>query len=338
MKGCGCQSIYAAYEMCYNGMRNGARYMDIRELKTLLLERYQVRKTEAQKQAFIDWALAYAREREIPAHVEQSGTWIPSKNIVFGDVDHAYTIITAHYDTCARMLLPNFSTPGCMPLFVLEQTLLTGVIALGGWICAKGAGWLLEGFLLPWMAVCLSIAFGLAGAALTLLLMLAGPANPHTANDNTSGVLAVLLAMERMKDKRGVAFVLFDNEEKGLFGSLAFIKAHPQAARRFLLNLDCVGDGDTMLYTGTKLSLKMPQAKRFYAALEEAAVQRDMRTAEGVFPKWIYPSDQMLFPRGTAAAALKGKRILYLDRIHTARDTVLEEKNMECLLEAMQEL
>jgi len=168
--------------------------------------------------------------------------------------------------------------------------------------------------------------------------MFFGPANRHTANDNTSGVLTVLLAMERLKEKRGVAFVLFDNEEKGLFGAQAFIKAHPQAARRFLLNLDCVGDGDTMLYTGTKLSMKMPQAKRFYAALEKAAQEYGMQAVSGEFPRWIYPSDQMLFPRGTAAAALKGKRILYLDRIHTAKDTVLEEKNIACLLAAMDEI
>ena len=137
---------------------------------------------------------------------------------------------------------------------------------------------------------------------------------------------------------KDLASEVFDNEEKGLFGALAFIKAHPQAARRFILNLDCVGDGGTLLYTGTKISMKMPQAKHFYAALEDAASRYGMQTVSGAFPKWIYPSDQMLFPRGTAAAALKGKKVLYLDRIHTARDTVLEEKNIECLLEAMQAL
>ena len=45
----------------------------------------------------------------------------------------------------------------------------------------------------------------------------------------------------------------------------------------------------------------------------------------------------MLFPRGTAFAALKGKRILYMDRIHTAKDTMLEEKNIECLVKVIEE-
>ena len=306
-------------------------------LKEELLSRYQVRKTYKQKTAFIEWISQYARENEIPLTVEKSGKRIRSRNIILGDVDKARTIITAHYDTCARMLLPNFSTPGCMPLFVLEQVLLTMMIVLGGWLAGKAARALLFAGMPAPLPALLSLLVGFAGAALVLLLMLAGPANPHTANDNTSGVLLVLFATQRLKNKPGVAYVLFDNEEKGLFGSQAFIKAHPQAARRFILNFDCVGDGDTLLYTGMKAGMRMPQAKRLLRAMEEIAPEYGMKTVSGDFPKWIYPSDQMLFPRGTAVAALKGKRVLYMDRIHTAKDTVLEEKNVECLLQVIEE-
>ena len=311
--------------------------MDTNALQNTLLQRYQVRKTDAQKSAFIDWACQYARDCEIPVTVEESGKHIRSRNIIFGDVDKARTIITAHYDTCARMLLPNFSTPGCLPLFVLEQTLLTLIIGLGGWLAGRGAYALAVAQMHPLAAGILSAIAGTAGALMVLGLMLAGPANPHTANDNTSGVLLVLLAMQRLKEKSHVAFVLFDNEEKGLFGSQAFIKAHPQAARRFMVNFDCIGDGDTLLYTGMKGGMRMPQAKRLLAAMESIAPQFGMKTVSGEFPKWIYPSDQMLFPRGTAFAALKGKRILYMDRIHTAKDTVLEERNLLCLLRVLEE-
>lgn len=42
-----------------------------------------------------------------------------------------------------------------------------------------------------------------------------------------------------------VCFVFFDNEEKGLFGSSFFAKAHPQMKReKLLINFDCVSDGD----------------------------------------------------------------------------------------------
>jgi len=306
-------------------------------LKKELLGAYQIRKTYAQKSAFIDWVRDFARADGIAVTVEERGKMISSRNIILGDVDKARTIITAHYDTCARMLLPNVSTPGCLPLFLLEQTLLTLLIGLGGWMSGRGAHALLSVWMHPLAAVVLSVLLGIAGAVLVLFLMLAGPANPHTANDNTSGVLAVLLLARRMQEKPGVAFVLFDNEEKGLFGSQAFIKAHPQAARRFLVNLDCVGDGETLLYTGMKAGMRMPQAKRIMAAMESIAPEYGMKVVSGEFPEWIYPSDQMIFPRGTAFAALKGKRILYMDRIHTAADTVLEEKNIECLVKVIEE-
>lgn len=311
--------------------------MELGRLKKKLMDDHEVRKTYAQKSAFIDWVCAYAQQTGIPVSVEESGKHIRSRNIILGDVDKARTIVTAHYDTCAQMLLPNFTTPGCLPLFMLEQIVLTLLIALGGVLAGNGAHALLYGQMHPLITGVLSWLAGFAGAALVLAMMLCGPANPHTANDNTSGVLTVLLLATRMKGNACAAFVLFDNEEKGLFGSQAFIKAHPQAARRFLVNLDCVGDGDTLLFTGMKGGMRMPQAKRLLAAMERIAPEYGMKTASGDFPKWIYPSDQMLFPRGTAFAALKGKRVLYMDRIHTVRDTVLEDRNMECLMQVMEE-
>lgn len=269
----------------------------VEQLRGALLGRYEVRRTEKQKAAFISWACAYAEELGVSVAVEESSGVLRSRNIVFGDVDKARTIITAHYDTCAWMPTGAFTTPGCWLLLLLTE--LVQMILL-----------------LP-----------------ILLIMFFGVSNPHTANDNTSGVLLVLLLAARLKDKPGVAFVLFDNEETGLWGSQAFIKAHPQASGRFLVNLDCVGDGDTLLYTGMPRGLRMPQAARLQKAMETAAPKRGMKTAGGAFPRWLYPSDQMLFPRGTAFAALKGKKLLYLNRIHTPRDTVLEERNISCLAE-----
>ena len=267
------------------------------QLRGALLGPHEVRRAFRQKTAFIDWARAYAEGLGVRVTVEESGRVIRSRNIVFGDVDKARAIITAHYDTCAWMPTGAVTTPGCWPLLVLTE--LAQLVLL-----------------LPLLAI-----------------MFFGVSNPHTANDNTSGVLLVLLLMARLKDRPDVAFVLFDNEETGLWGSQAFMKAHPQAANRFLLNLDCVGDGDTLLFTGMPRGLRMPQAVRLQKAMEVAAPQYGMRTADGAFPKWLYPSDQMLFPRGTAFAALKGKKLLYLNRIHTPRDTVLEERNISCLAE-----
>ena len=63
-----------------------------------------------------------------------------------------------------------------------------------------------------------------------------GPANKHTANDNTSGVITLLEASLSMpdEDRKQVCFVFFDNEEKGMFGSAAFTKAHRKAKKETL--------------------------------------------------------------------------------------------------------
>ena len=56
--------------------------------------------------------------------------------------------------------------------------------------------------------------------------MLDGKANRHTANDNTSGVAAVMELMARLPEEQRskAAFILFDNEEKGMLGySAAFM-------------------------------------------------------------------------------------------------------------------
>lgn len=273
----------------------------LKQLRAALLGQYEVRRTVRQKTAFLSWVCAYAAELGLSVTVEESGKAIRSRNMVVGDVDRARTIITAHYDTCAWMPLGAGMTPGCWPLLVLTE--LFQLVLL-----------------LP-----------------LLLIMFFGLSNPHTANDNTSGVLLALLLMARLKDRTDVAFVLFDNEESGLWGSQAFVKAHPQAAGRFLLNLDCVGDGDTLLFTGVKRGLRMPQAVRLQKAMEAIAPRHGMKTAVGPFPQWVYPSDQMLFPCGTAFAALKGKKILYLNRIHTPRDTVLNDRNLFCMTEVIEQ-
>ena len=50
--------------------------------------------------------------------------------------------------------------------------------------------------------------------------------------------------------------------------------------------------------------------------------------------KIYYPSDQAGFPMAIAVAALKYKKPFgyYMDRIHTVKDTVMDEGNIEYLL------
>jgi len=307
-------------------------------LKAELLGRFEVRKTVKQKEAFAQWACAYAQEAGWQAQIERSGRFVDTCNIVFGNPEKARTLITAHYDTCARLPFPNFMTPKCWPVIILTQILLPAALfTLLGYGAGYGAGRLVRMLGVPrgiGLIVTMLACYAALGGA--IWLMLCGPANPHTANDNTSGVAAVLLLLHAFSGREDVAFVLFDNEEKGLLGSSAFVKRHSALQKRaFVVNLDCVSDGDTLLYAGSRTGMKAKQAERILQALRQISPEYGKRAESGVSPRVLYPSDQMAFARGTAFAALKGRRILYLDRIHTAKDTVFDDANLLCIAKAV---
>lgn len=308
-------------------------------IKRPLFERFEVRKSAAQKAAFADWACEYAKELGYTPQMEESGKWLKTRNIVFGDLTKARTLMTAHYDTCARMPFGNTYTPACWPIIALTQFVLPLVLFLAlGFLSGFASAKLVSEFgLSSGMSALLSMlmSFGLAGMVVGLMLF--GPANPHTANDNTSGVAMVLLAMHLFKGRDDVAFVLFDNEEVGLLGSSAFVKAHASLSRRALvLNFDCISDGDTLLLAGSKIVMNGLQGKKIVSVLEETAAQYGKKGSSGIAPKVLYPSDQLLFRRGAAFAALKGKWILYMDRIHSAKDTVFDDSNLLCLAEVLE--
>ena len=163
--------------------------------------------------------------------------------------------------------------------------------------------------------------------------MLAGKANRHTANDNTSGVIALLEMAAALppEDRDGVCFVFFDNEELGLFGSSAFAAAHRRVrADTLTLNFDCVGDGDYLQFFPSRA---VKQDGEAMALLESAFLSQGKKAVEIVRGFGFYPSDQARFRRGIGVAALKKAPLIgyYMDRIHTRRDTVLEEDNVQLL-------
>ena len=60
------------------------------------------------------------------------------------------------------------------------------------------------------------------------------------ANDNASGA-AMILELARSHRRPGLCVIAFGAEEYGLWGSQAYVKQHPTAGVRFLLNFDMVG-------------------------------------------------------------------------------------------------
>lgn len=299
------------------------------ELSRTIFQEYQVRKGRRRKTAFLDFLLPALEQEGIAARVDAKEASAFNRNVVIGDPDKARLIVTAHYDTCAVMPIPNFITPKNVLLYMLYQFVLAGALIF----LAFMAGTLPALF---GLAEGLSSVVYLSALLLGLYLLMCGPANPHTANDNTSGVIAVIetvLALpEELRDK--VAFVLFDNEELGLLGSGEFAKRHPGVRKNaYVLNLDCVSDGDNMLVVLPKKCPAELEAllRQSFVIGEGKAVL--IESAKGA----LYPSDQINFKLGVGIAALKKTKggLLYMNRLHTKRDTVFDETNIEYVKAAL---
>lgn len=297
-----------------------------------VLRHFQVRKSKRQKQTFRDAVQAYAEGLGYQVKVEKGSLGV--NNVVIGDPSRAKYLVTAHYDTPARMIVPNLITPCNLITFLAYQIFVVALF----FVVAGAAGYvthlLTNNFDISFW-VTYVVYFGM------LILMMAGPANPHTANDNTSGVVTVLemarTMPENQRDK--VAFVLFDLEELGLIGSSAYRKAHKaETENQIILNLDCVGDGNEIVLFPNK---KLCKDKEKLAKLC-TVVSRNGEKTIAVKHKGFrtYPSDQKNFPYGVGIAAFHRKKGvgLYCSRIHTAKDTVLEETNVNILRAALTSL
>ena len=290
-----------------------------------VLTQFPVRKNRKQKQSFRDAVQAYAAELGYACKIEKGS--YGSRNIIIGDPEKAKYLVTAHYDTPARMFLPNFITPRNILIYLLYQFLVVGLmiaVSIGGGI---GLGVLLES---PETGKSLAAVF----YWVLLILMMAGPANRHNANDNTSGVVTLLEIARTLPalHREQVCFVLFDLEEAGMLGSASYRKSHKKETdNQIVLNMDCVGDGDEIVFFPTRKLKKDTAAMNRMRRCGGYFGQKHISVQDKGFA--FYPSDQMQFPLGVGIAAFRKKKGLglYLSRIHTSKDTVLEETNINIL-------
>ena len=290
-----------------------------------LIDRFPVRRSEEQRSAFRKAVSDYAAA--LGYRVTEEPGKSHSVNLILGDPKTAKYLVTAHYDTCARSFIPNFLIPFNVPLFLLVQFGIVGLMLLASFLCA-GVVWLLG------TPVSISYWIGLTVYWLLLLLTRYGPANANNRNDNSSGVVTLLeLARSLPEIHRGkVCFVLFDKEEAGLVGSKFYRKAHKEESeRQIVLNLDCVGDGDELMLS--------PVNK----AKENQSLIQALKAGTGVYGQKsisvhekgpaMFNSDQKNFPLGVTIAAYRRKKGvgLYVGKFHTNQDTTLDKTNVNIL-------
>ncbi len=285
---------------------------------------YQTRKTKKQKLAFIEFLKGYYADLKV-----EKGGIITSRNIVFGDVDNAKIIVTAHYDTCALLPFPNFITPKNILFYIFYNLIIAGIILFAFGVISYFTAKLIPH---PIIAPIIPLLFLLA----FMYMLICGKPSKNTANDNTSGVITLLETMNGLAEtqKQDYAFVLFDNEESGLFGSAFFQKRHKKQIKDTLIvNLDCVSDGDNIMVVQNKKARKL-----FGQQIQEAFVTNGEKNI--LLTKastTIYPSDQICFSCNVAVASLKRKPIIgyYMDKIHTKHDMVFDVKNIILIKEAI---
>ncbi len=295
---------------------------------TDILRLYPIRKSRKQKKIFRGDVCQYLQELGYECTVEKGS--YGSRNVVVGDPENAQHLICAHYDTCARMPIPNLITPCNFWLFLAYQILLTLILLVPAFLLAFCVS------LIPPIAEMKGLAF-FAVLLLMVILISYGPANPHNANDNTSGVVTLLEIAKTLPEnyRNRVCFVLFDMEEQGLVGSDSYRSSHKKDIKNQLVwNLDCVGEGDEILIFPSGKVKRDEGKMNCLLKCETKLATKSIRVCQKGFR--FYPSDQMNFPYGVGIAALKrGKLGLYLDRIHTSSDTCLDETNVNILRAAI---
>lgn len=299
-----------------------------------VLMAYPVRKSRRQKEAFRHDAVSYYESLGYACRVERGVLGV--RNVVVGDPEKTNILITAHYDTCAWLPFPNFIAPCNLFVFLFYQVVLISLMF--GFALLVGVGALVFS-----RSATVAICFMDIVLWALIALMLFGPANRHNANDNTSGVAAIFeIARNLPEDLRDqVCFVLFDLEEAGLIGSISYYVRHRKTSKRqVVFNLDCVGEGDDFVFFPKKRILKDARLGGWLREATAVGLVSGKRVTLREKGFSYFPSDQAVFPYGVGVGAFKKSKLgfLYLGKVHTKRDRILDEKNVVFLSQFIVEL
>ncbi|MBR5020149.1 MAG: M28 family peptidase [Oscillospiraceae bacterium] len=285
-----------------------------------VLREFPVRKTGRQKSRFLEAVQSYGEYLGYRVKIESGAG--NTRNVVFGDPETARFLITAHYDTPAMLWCPNLTMPCNFALNALCQLLNFLVLMIPAFAVGGGVLYLTDKPLYGYFAL-------LASVIGTILLMIFGIPNPRNANDNTSGVIALLeIAASMPKNLRSrVCFVLFDKEQVALRGSAAYRRRHAAATKiQTVVSLNCVGDGDTLMFFPNKSMAENVNL----LCLERSCGERFVKIHREGWSSCV--SDHVGFDRGVGVMALRrGKLGYWLGRTRTIRDKKLEYTNINIL-------
>lgn len=293
----------------------------MKDYLNIVNKKYPIRRKEEEKALFRRYIIDEVLQYGYKANVEKLED--KHNNILIGNVDEAKVVFTAHYDTPAASLFPNLMMPR-RPIFVfiyqMAYALLFAVISL---FVAFLLGYYLDFSPNITILFYLLLYFGL------FFFCTCTFSNKNNKNDNTSGVATILSLIEKNTNNKNIAFILFDNEEKGLLGSKAFVKVHSNNFKdKLVINLDCVGYGENVIFVVKDSAKELSE----YKTLEKMII------SNGKYNVHFYPkkgsvgnSDYKSFTCGIGVMTCKKSPVLgfYTPRIHTKFDTIANNENIE---------
>ncbi len=289
-------------------------------------EQFPIRRTAKEKNKFCNFIQDEVKKFNHFAKVEILEN--KHENIIIGDIEYAKVIITAHYDTPASSVIPNLLVPRNLLFGYLYHFGYPFLLALVSILLAYG---IKEIFLLDQTIFLLSYIVIYLGV---FLLLNRTFKNKHNKNDNTSGVSLILEMISKIKSNN-VAYVLFDNEEKGLLGSKAFSKKYHQILDdKLIINFDCIGVGDNVLIIYKEEVLK----NHNFDLLKKVLIN------ENGYKCYYYPkkgsmvnSDFKNFKSGIGIMTCKKNKLIgfYTNRIHTNYDTIADDRNIQFISDKM---
>ncbi len=284
---------------------------------------YPIRKTKGEKKKFRQYVIKEAESCGKSAKLETVGK---HNNIVIGDVKNAKAIFTAHYDTPATSIVPNLMMPRNPVLCYLYHFSYPFILAMLSLLAAAALKLAFSLDMTVYIIIYIALYLGV------FYLCTRTFKNKNNKNDNTSGVSTVLSLMQKT-ERDDIAFVLFDNEEKGLLGSKAFNKIHKDELEATpVLNLDCVGFGKNIIFIAKPEAERIPEYQKL-----QIAFARDEEYNTHFFPMKgsVGSSDHKRFKCGIGVMSCKRSKFIgyYTSRIHTNFDTVADVANVEFLTE-----
>lgn len=287
-------------------------------------QNYPARKSNSEKEKFQEYIFDYAKNKIVQVIIEKTKDG-KNNNIVIGDPTTAKAVLTAHYDTPAQSIFPNIMIPKNRILFYAYQFVPIVFLLVVSFAFAY-----LMGNIIAHDAVVYYFSFLFAYYGLFFGIM-RGFKNQNNYNDNTSGVATILSIIDGLSKEsiNDVAFILFDNEEKGKKGSAAYFKDHSEEMNeRFLLNFDCVGNGENIIFIAQKGAIDSQEFKNLQASFEK---NDDFILDFCTHKEAQSNSDHKNFPCGVACIACKKSKsgILYTPYIHTNKDVVAKNSNID---------